>query len=61
MFYNMTNQINFNFHAGNYFLHIYCEKNILRDVQRIDGFLPSDSEIKKQIPTGYTGIVERLK
>ena len=54
----MNKQINFNFHAGNYFLYIYCEKNILRDVQKIDGLLPSASEIKKQLPTGYIGILE---
>ena len=54
----MTKQINLDFSAGNYFLYIYCEKNILRDVQKIDGFLPSESEIKKQLPTGYGGILE---
>jgi len=57
----MSNQINLDFSAGIFFLHIYCEKNVLRDVQRLDGFLPNESEIKNQIPTGYTGIVERLK
>ena len=56
----MSNQINLDFSAGIFFLHIYCEKNVLRDVQRLDGFLPNESEIKNQLPTGYTGILERL-
>jgi hypothetical protein len=54
----MTKQINLDFHAGTFFLYIYCEKSILRDVQKISGFLPTESEIKKQIPAGYTGVLD---